>query len=102
MPDEQPFGFMLRKPGARVDGDFGDETPVYAAPGFDEPQPAWQTHAGSDPRLEPESEWALALPHHCDEWNIGDGSREDVLAEAKRFRAELDAAIAVMEAAADA
>ena len=100
MPDEQPFGFMLRKPGPRVDGDFGDETPVYTAPGFDEPQPAWQARAGSDPRHEPEAEWALALPHHCGDWEIWDGPRGDVLAAAKRFRAELDAAIAVMEAAA--
>lgn len=96
MTEPTPFGFMLRKPGPRVDG---DETPVYTAPGFDEPQPAWQSRAGSDPRYKPESEWALALPHHCGDWEIHDGSREDVLDEARRFRAELDAAIAVMEAA---
>ncbi len=99
MTEPKPFGLMLRQPGPRIDGDYGDETPVYVAPAFDAPRSAWEVDAGTDPRNQPETEWALALPHHCGDWEIWDGPREDVLAAAHRFRAELDAAIAVMEAA---
>lgn len=42
--------------------------------------------------------WAVVLPHHCDEWVIATGGREHVLAEARRFRDELDIAIRHMEA----
>jgi hypothetical protein len=43
-------------------------------------------------------DWALYLPHQCDAWNIADGDRETTLAEAREFRAELDAAIKLLEA----
>lgn len=42
-------------------------------------------------------EWALYLPHQCDAWEIAVGDRETVLADAKKFRAELDHAIAMIE-----
>lgn len=99
MAEPETFGLILRRPPPRIDGDYGDETPVYVASGFDEPRSAWQAYAGSDPRNQPETQWALALPHRCGDWGIWDGPREDVLAAAHRFRAELDAAIAAMEAA---
>ena len=104
MANDEPatFGLMLRKPGPRIEDEYGDETPVYTAPRFDEPRRAWQVYAGTDPRQEPDTEWALALPHQCGDWEIWDGPRDDVLAAAYRFRTELDAAIAVMEAATDA
>ena len=88
-----PFGFMLRKPG--------DAHNVYLAPDYAEPHREITTDATNDPRWGENAaqDWCLSLPHRCDEWNIGDGSRDDVLTEAKRFRAELDAAIAVMETA---
>ena len=42
--------------------------------------------------------WALSLPHQCDDWVIAlDTDYEKVLSEVKRFRAELDSAIAVLE-----
>jgi hypothetical protein len=43
-------------------------------------------------------DWALFLPHQCQAWNIADGDRETTLAEARAFRAELDAAIKLLEA----
>ena len=47
----------------------------------------------------PDDCWALGLPHQCDDWAIAMSTdRDHVLAEARRFRAELDAAIAVLEA----
>lgn len=100
MADES-FGFMLRRPGPRVEDDFGeDAAPVYLAPDFTTPVPWHRTHAGSDPRCgsDVETDWALSLPHQCGEWGIWDGSREQVLEAAYRFRAELDQAIAAMEA----
>lgn len=42
-------------------------------------------------------DWALYLPHQCDAWEIGYGSRESVLADALAFRAELDRAIIMLE-----
>lgn len=58
-----------------------------------------------DNRGEPREEWdedygaefELCFPHQCDEWSIAAGSREHVLAAARRFRAELDAAISELE-----
>lgn len=45
-------------------------------------------------------EYGIWLPHSCDYWQIADGSdKAAVLAEARRFRDELDAAIAKLEAA---
>ena len=41
-------------------------------------------------------EWALYLPHQCDAWDIAAGNRDEVLAGAKAFRAELDRAIALL------
>jgi hypothetical protein len=43
-------------------------------------------------------EWSLHLPHQCDAWEIGYGTREETLAEAYRFRDELAAAIQALEA----
>jgi hypothetical protein len=52
-----------------------------------------------DPSDVPDDCWAFGLPHQCDNWAIGmSEDREAVLAEARRFRAELDEAIAVLEA----
>lgn len=95
MADPELFGLMLRRPG--------DEG-IYVAPDFATRQEKWATDARNDPRWgeERQQHWALSLPHRCDEWTIGHGARGDVLADAYRLRAELDAAIAVMEAAADA
>lgn len=46
----------------------------------------------------PDDCWALLLPHQCDEWLISASPDAGaVLAEARRFRAELDAAIAQLE-----
>jgi hypothetical protein len=47
-----------------------------------------------------DSDWVLHLPHQCDAWIIAAGKREDVLTEARRFRAELDQAITALEAEA--
>jgi hypothetical protein len=44
-------------------------------------------------------EWCLYLPHQCNAWEVGYGSRENVLADALAFRADLDRAIKVLEAA---
>ena len=47
-------------------------------------------------------DWAVFWPHQCESWVIASSpDRAFVLAEARRFRAELDAAIAVL-AGADA
>lgn len=42
-------------------------------------------------------DWSLHLPHRCDAWEIGYGTREEVLADAVAFRVGLDRAIAVLE-----
>jgi len=44
-----------------------------------------------------EDEWALFLPHQCGCWDIGFGTREDVLTAAREFRAGLDEAIRRLE-----
>lgn len=42
-------------------------------------------------------DWALILPHQCGEWVIEECDLDTVIASAKRFRAELDAAISELE-----
>lgn len=42
--------------------------------------------------------YGVYLPHSCDEWVIASGDREQVLEQARAFRAELDAAITAIEA----
>lgn len=99
---DETFGLMLRRPGPAVEDEHGfPATPVYIAPDFATPAHPDVARAGSDPRYEPETEWSLSLPHHCGDWEFWDGPREDVLAAAHRLRAELDGAIAAMEAADD-
>lgn len=106
-PAPEPFGLMLRRPGdvANPDATWGDPDRVegiYLAPDFTQRHADWDD-AGSDPRdyIGGEQDWALSLPHQCDEWTISYGSRADVLADARRFRDELDQAITAMEAAGD-
>lgn len=66
----QPFGFKVYRPAA----DRYDEV--------------------DDPLSIPDDCWALGLPHQSDDWAIAmSPDREQVLAEACRFRDELDAAI---------
>lgn len=95
MSSDETFGFMLRKPEPHVEVDGFEQAAVYVAPDF-----TTATYSAHDPRWATDA-WLLSLPHRCDEWQIWDGSRVDVLAAAYRFRAELDAAIAAMEAADD-
>ena len=46
----------------------------------------------------PEECWAIGLPHQCGSWAIAmSPDRAQVLAEARRFRDELDAAIRELE-----
>jgi hypothetical protein len=80
-PPGEPFGFRVQRPVPagiedRYDlDDFEEDTTV------------------------PADCWSLGLPHQCDSWAIAmSPDREAVLAEARRFRAELDAAIAQLEA----
>ena len=42
-------------------------------------------------------EWSLHLPHQCGAWEIGCGTREQTLAEAREFRDRLDEAIRRLE-----
>jgi hypothetical protein len=75
--DGVPFGFRVCRPVA----DRYDE--------LDEPTEI------------PDDCWALGLPHQCDDWAIAmSPDREVVLAEARRFRDELDAVIAELTAPA--
>lgn len=43
------------------------------------------------------SEWSLHLPHQCGAWEIGYGTLDETLAEAREFRAGLDEAIRMLE-----
>jgi hypothetical protein len=108
VPDETPapppFGLLLRRPGDVADPDAdpgtpGDSEGIYLAPDFTQRHEKFRTYAGSDPR--DGDGWALSLPHNCGEWAIGDGARTEVLADALRLRAELDQAIAALEAAGE-
>jgi len=108
MPDEtpRPFGLMLRRPGDVADPDAEWPDPheyegIYLAPDFTTRHLRHDTGAVSDPRYGEDAakQWALSLPHQCGEWGIWDGTREDVLEAALRFRDELDQAITALEAA---
>jgi hypothetical protein len=77
--------FWLKRPGQ----DSWDAEPVGEPVDGESPSSTW---AG-------EGEWALSLPHSCDAWVIGYGSREEVLADARKFRKELDKAIRRLEQA---
>lgn len=101
--EPRPFGLMLRRPGdvANPDAEPGapdEEEGIYLAPDFTERHLRVDTHAVSDPRryVGGESDWALSLPHSCGEWEIGTGSREQVLSDARRLRDELDQAITAL------
>ena len=74
-PPGEPFGFRVYRPAADRYDELDESTDV------------------------PDECWAIGLPHQCDDWAIAMSTdREVVLAEARRFRAELDAAIAVLGA----
>jgi len=86
----EPFGFRVYRP-------IPPDT-VSGAPGYP-PDRDDAGETGAD--HVPPDVWAIDLPHQCDEWAIAmSPDREAVLAEARRFRAELDAAIAELEAGA--
>jgi hypothetical protein len=90
----RPFNLMLRRPGSRK---------VFLSPGYDDPD-EWlrrDFYDGTDEREDKAADWSLSLPHQCGEWGIWGGPREDVLDAARRFRTELDQAIAALEAAGD-
>lgn len=91
----EPFNLMLRRPGSRS---------VFLGPSYGDPDEWYRrdgVYEGVDEREDRGTDWSLSLPHHCDEWPIGVGSREQVLAAAHRLRDELDAAIGAMEAACE-
>lgn len=87
----RPFNLMLRRPGDRK---------VYLSPGYDDPEEYLRRdfYDGTDERDDTDTEWCLSLPHKCDEWLIGTGTLDEVLAEAERFRDELDQAIDALRA----
>ncbi len=104
-PPPRPFGLILRRPGdiANPDADPGapdEDEGIYLAPDFTARHAKHDTRAGADPRWGQgkADQWSLSLPHSCGEWEISDGTREDVLADAVRFRDELDQAIAALQA----
>ena len=67
--EELPYGFETHLPGQRGNQDFADH------------------------------DYGICLPHQCDSWVITASSdRETALAEARKFRRELDQAIAELEA----
>jgi len=94
MAETRPFGLMVKKPGEHY----------YAAPCVATGQAEDLWDGSLSPELSPfdmkDGDWSVFLPHHCDEWIIATGDRESVLAEARRFRAELDAAIGTLEGSA--
>jgi hypothetical protein len=56
---------------------------------------------GKSPGYEPDENWTLCLPHQCDEWIITSSANwHEAMSAARRFRDELDAAIAVLYDAA--
>jgi hypothetical protein len=62
-------------------------------------RPVADRYDEDDPTCIPDECWAFGLPHQCDDWAIAMGSDlQAVVAEAKRFRAELDNAIEALEA----
>lgn len=91
VPGPKPFNLMLRRPGGRD---------IYLSPTFDDPSEYLRRdglYEGTDERDDRDTDWSLSLPHRCGEWGIWDGTREDVLEAALRFRDELDQAIAALE-----
>lgn len=87
MSDPQTYGLLLRRPGSGK---------VYVGPDFTDTR---DRHTGCDPRYDDLSEWALSLSPSLDGWTVGHGTREEVLADARALRAELDAAITTIETA---
>ena len=73
--------FYVKRPGEHVGRPVGE--PEYP-----------DDHGGIDVRVD---DWALFLPHRCDAWQVGTGSRAEVLAAGLAFRAELDRAIEMLE-----
>ncbi len=82
--DEKPFPVVLKRPGDRYGTAVATGEPGYAVGGYDILQ----------------GDWAVFLPHSCDEWVIATGDRGRVLAEVLRFRAELDLAVETLREAA--
>jgi hypothetical protein len=67
--EELPYGFEVHLAGERGDQDFAD------------------------------ADYGIRLPHQCDSWVItASPDRETALAEARKFRDELDRAISELEA----
>ena len=76
----EPFGFGTHQPG--------------------EPEPEWPDGDAVPMDVE-DGDWAIWLPHQCDEWIIAsDPDLEAFLECARRFRAELSSAIRSLEKAA--
>lgn len=75
--------FYVKRPGQSEGDRIGDADP-------------WGYPPSIDASLD---EWALYLPHQCDAWEIGYGTRGQVLEAAREFRAELDEAIRQLERA---
>ena len=56
---------------------------------------------GKRPNYEPDENWTLCLPHQCDKWVIASSADWlEAMSEARRFRRELDNAIAALHEAA--
>jgi hypothetical protein len=84
--DEPPvYGILLHRPG------FKD---AFTGPDFTRTATG---RTGSDPRWGRLDEWALNLAPSPDGWTISYGTREEVLTDALLLRAEIDAAITVLE-----
>jgi hypothetical protein len=59
-----------------------------------------QVHKAGEPGRQwaAKADWAVSLPHQCDDWVIAaDPDRVWVLSEVRRFRDEVNQAIAVLE-----
>jgi hypothetical protein len=75
--------FYVKRPGQ-----YGDEaTPVTPPEGYDV---LGDLAADVD-------DWSLHLPHQCGAWEIGYGTREETVADAREFRDRLDEAIRLLE-----
>lgn len=57
-------------------------------------------HEGMPYDVEP-GEYAIWLPHDCDEWIIATGSREEVLTKGRQFVEAVQAALEVIEKGAE-
>ena len=91
MDELKPFGVQLKKP----DKDTW-VAPCVATGKTADPWDGSLSNVGESDIGK--GDWAVMLPHSCDSWVIAAGSREHTLAEARRFRDELDKAIAMLEA----